>query len=147
MVRLSAGLNRPVIGLGASAPTWYPAVGARLHCPMELPDHADVANAIGAVVGRVTIRHSGTVTSPDSGVFRVHLDEGPEDFPALEPALDRLETALRARCAEEAQAAGAEEVRLSARRAGNWATVEGREVFIDAQLTVEAAGRPRIAHG
>ena len=51
VVRLEAGLNVPVIGLGASAPSYYGAVGARLGTRMILPDHAGVANAIGAVVG------------------------------------------------------------------------------------------------
>ncbi len=55
ILRIDAGLNQPVIGLGASAASYYPAVGARLGCAMDLPRHAGVANAIGAVVGRVTI--------------------------------------------------------------------------------------------
>ncbi len=151
ILRLEAGgLNLPVIGLGASAPTYYPAVGERLHCAMELPEHAGVANAIGAVVGRVTIRHSGSVTSPSNGgVYRVHLEEGgPEDFPALDPALDRLETALRALAEDEARmAGGAEGIRVHADRDIRMTVIEGgAEMFIDARVDVEAAGRPRIAH-
>ncbi|MEO0921355.1 MAG: hydantoinase/oxoprolinase family protein, partial [Pseudomonadota bacterium] len=64
LVRLSTGLNMPLVGLGASASSYYPAVGERLSCETILPEHAGVANAIGAVVGRVTIRRTGTVTSP-----------------------------------------------------------------------------------
>lgn len=146
MLRIDAGLNLPVIGLGASAPTYYPAVGERLHCEMQLPEHAGVANAIGAVVGRVTIRHSGSVTSPSNGVYRVHLEEGPVDFPALDPALDRLEEVLRALAETEARAAGAEGIRVHAERDVQMAQIEGAEMFIDARVDVEAAGRPRIAH-
>ena len=144
-VKLDAGLNLPVVGLGASAPTYYPAVGQRLHCRMDLPEHAGVANAIGAVVGRVTIRRSGTITSPAAGVFRVHLESGPEDFPAAEPALARLEEVLRQVTHAEARAAGAEGIRVVAERDIRTAAVEARDVFIDAEITVEASGRPRIA--
>ena len=63
LVRLDTGLSGPVIGLGASASVYYPAVGDSLGCRMDLPQHADVANAIGAVVGRVTIRRSGKFLS------------------------------------------------------------------------------------
>ena len=146
MVRLGAALNLPVIGLGASAPTWYPAVGRRLNCPMELPEHAGVANAIGAVVGRVTIRHTGAVTSPSNGVYRVHLEDGPEDFPALDPALERLERALCALCEAEARAAGAEGIRVHAARHVQMTEIDGAQMFIDARVEAEAAGRPRIAH-
>jgi N-methylhydantoinase A/oxoprolinase/acetone carboxylase beta subunit len=67
LVRIESGLNVPVVGLGASAAAYYPAVGALMGSEMILPEHAGVANAIGAVVGRVTMRRSGTVTSPGEG--------------------------------------------------------------------------------
>jgi N-methylhydantoinase A/oxoprolinase/acetone carboxylase beta subunit len=53
VVELTARLGVPVIGLGASAPSYYGAVGKVLGCEMILPEHAGVANAIGAVVGQV----------------------------------------------------------------------------------------------
>ncbi len=145
LIRLDAGLNLPVIGLGASAPTYYPAVGERLHCEMILPEHAHVANAIGAVVGRITIRHSGTITSPAEGKYRVHFDDTPEDFASAEGALQRLESQLRDMVAQEAQQAGAEGIQVTATRKIQTATIDGREVFLDAEVTAEASGRPRIA--
>ena len=147
ILRIDAGLNQPVIGLGASAASYYPAVGARLGCDMELPRHAGVANAIGAVVGRVTIRQSGEISAPTEGRFRVHLEEGPEDFPELEQALTRLESYLSVLAQTEAEAAGAEEIRLTIQRDLKTAETEGREVFIQGYVTVEASGRPRIAEG
>ncbi|MFK7752701.1 MAG: hydantoinase/oxoprolinase N-terminal domain-containing protein [Sedimentitalea sp.] len=145
LVALDMALNVDVIGLGASAPSYYPAVGARLGCGMILPEHAGVANAIGAVVGRVTMRRSGTVTAPSEGRFRVHLDSGPEDFNAPELAMDRLEQALRVLAEADAQAAGAEGVQLSVSRDIRTARLEAREVFVEATLQVEASGRPRVA--
>lgn len=145
LTRLDAGLNLPVVGLGASAPTYYPAVGARLGCEMKLPRHAHVANAIGAVVGRITIRHSATVTTPSEGKFRAHLEAGPEDFTSEEAAMTRVEEVLLARAKAEAEAAGAEGVHSQIHRNIRTATIEGREVFLDADVKVEASGRPRIA--
>ena len=55
IARLSVALDRPVIGLGASAPLHYaglpPLVGNRC----VVPEHTDVANALGAVVGQVRV--------------------------------------------------------------------------------------------
>lgn len=145
LVRLDTGLAVPVIGLGASASTYYPAVGTRLGCEMILPEHAGVANAIGAVVGRVTMREAGTITSPSEGKYRVHLTEGPEDFGDAEQALLRLEDVLRARALVAAEAAGAEDIQVSVVRDVRSAGVESREVFVEAEVSVEATGRPRVA--
>ncbi len=145
LIRLNAGLNVPVVGLGASAATYYPAVGRRLGCEMILPEHAGVANAIGAVVGRVTIRRSGTVTSPSEGLFRVHLETGPEDHREVSAALDALETALREAARAGAITAGAEDIQITATRDLRTAQAEARQVFLEGEITVEASGRPRIA--
>ncbi len=59
VVEVTLRLGVPVIGLGASAPSYYGAVGDRLGCEMILPEHAGVANAIGAVVGQVSQRALG----------------------------------------------------------------------------------------
>ncbi|MEL7256863.1 MAG: hydantoinase/oxoprolinase family protein [Pseudomonadota bacterium] len=145
LIRLETGLNVPVVGLGASAATYYPEVGTRLGCEMILPEHAGVANAIGAVVGRVTIRRSGTITSPAEGRFRVHLEHGPEDFVDAEAAMARLERVLEADAQRQAEDAGAEDLQIRKERDVKTAEAEAREMFLEAEITVEVTGRPRIA--
>ena len=147
LVRLETGLNVPVVGLGASAASYYPAVGELLGCEMILPQHAGVANAIGAVVGRVTMRRSGMVTTPGEGRYRAHLESGPEDFSDRDAALDRLEATLRQAAEAEAVAAGAADLRVRTTRDLRVASIEAREIFIEAMVTVEASGRPRVATG
>ena len=147
LVRVDVGLNLPVIGLGASAASYYPAVGKLMGTDMILPEHAGVANAIGAVVGRVTMRRSGTVTSPSAGLFRVHLETGPEDFGDEGSAMERIETVLTALAVDDAQEAGAQDIQMRVERDVRKAEAEAREVFIEATIMVEAAGRPRVADG
>ncbi len=145
LLALDTSLNVDVVGLGASAPSYYPAVGKRLHCRMILPEHAGVANAIGAVVGRLTLRRSGTVTSPSEGRYRVHLEDGPQDFSESEKALDLLESVLRDQAEGAVRQAGAGDIRVIVDRDIRTARVEAREVFVEALVTVEASGRPRVA--
>lgn len=146
VVEISARLGVPVIGLGASAPSYYGAVGDRLGCRMVLPEHAGVANAIGAVVGQVSQRVSGLVSSPAEGRFVAHLAEGLKAFGDREAALAAMEAALVAEAEARARAAGAEEVQLRVARDVREAEVEGRSMFIEATVTVTASGRPRVAH-
>jgi hypothetical protein len=90
------------------------------------------------------MRQSGTITSPSEGTFRVHLPEGPVDFGDQNSALTKLETVLRDATMEQAHAAGAADIRVSVTRDIRTAGVEAREVFVEATVTVEAAGRPRV---
>ncbi|WP_170470333.1 hydantoinase/oxoprolinase family protein [Ruegeria arenilitoris] len=147
LLALDAALNVDVVGLGASAPSYYPAVGERLHCNMVLPEHAGVANAIGAVVGRLTLRRSGTVTSPSEGRFRVHLEDGPQDFTESDKALALLETVLRDQAEGAVRQAGAADIRVVVDRDIRTARIEAQDVFVEALITVEASGRPRVASG
>jgi N-methylhydantoinase A/oxoprolinase/acetone carboxylase beta subunit len=143
--RLTLGV--PVIGLGASAPAYYGAVGERLGARMILPEFAGVANAIGAVVGQVAMVATGTVTSPGPGAFAVHLPGGPVRYTDRILALAALQTALTAQAEGKARAAGVEDIRLSVQTDLTEVDVEGQPMFIEARLRVTAQGRPRIAAG
>ncbi|WP_040671902.1 hydantoinase/oxoprolinase N-terminal domain-containing protein [Rhodobacter ferrooxidans] len=146
VVELTARLGVPVIGLGASAAAYYPAVGAKLGCRMILPEHAGVANAIGAVVGQVTQRVSGLVSSPGEGRFVAHLPDGLQTFTSRDAALAATEATLCREAEFRARNAGAEDLHLTTQRDIREAEVEGRPMFIEATVTVTASGRPRVAH-
>jgi N-methylhydantoinase A/oxoprolinase/acetone carboxylase beta subunit len=147
IVELTTRIGVPVIGLGASAPNYYRAVGQQLDCRMVLPEHAGVANAIGAVVGQVRQVVSGVVTSAGEGRFTVHLAEGPTVFASRDVALDALQSALSDQASDRARRAGAEHLTLTHSRDIREVEIEGRSMFVEAQITVTATGRPRIAHG
>lgn len=146
VIQMQMSLGVPVIGLGASAATYYGAVGARLGTRMVLPAHGGVANAIGAVVGQVRMKATGTVTSAGEGSYAVHFPEGPQVFTDRDTALLALETALQTEAETAVRASGVEEIRLSVSRDISEAQIENRTMFIEATLRVEASGRPRIAH-
>lgn len=145
LVALKAGLNLPVIGLGASAGTYYPAVGARLSTGTVLPEHAGVANAIGAVVGQITMRESGEIEAAGEGQFRIYLEDGPKVFIDEVQAIDALELALTQRAEAAARTAGAQDVQSFLTLDVQRANLEGREVFVSASLSVASSGRPRVA--
>ena len=146
VVDLTVRLGVPVIGLGASAPAYYGAVGQRLGCQMILPEHAGVANAIGAVVGQVSQRATGLVSSPGVGRFTAHLATGLQNFNSADAALAAMEAALVTEASARAQTAGAADLRLVVARDIREAEVEGTPMFIEATVTVTASGRPRVAH-
>lgn len=147
VVQTQLSLGVPVIGLGASAGAYYGAVGERLNSRMILPEHAGVANAIGAVVGQVSMTVSGTVSAAGPGVFVLHLETGPEKMPDRDRALAAMEAALTAEAEARARAAGVDDMRVSVARDIKEVDIEGQPMFIEAEITVTAQGRPRIAAG
>ncbi len=59
IARLSVALDRPVIGLGASAPLHYAGLPPLVGNGCVVPEDTDVANALGAVVGQVRVSRRG----------------------------------------------------------------------------------------
>ncbi len=141
----TARLALPVVGLGASAPAYYGAVGRALGARMVLPEHAGVANAIGAVAGQVTQRVSIPVTQPGEGRFAVHLAEGVEIFADRDAALAAAAGAAGRLAMARAVAAGAGEPVLRISHGLREVEVENRRIFVEALVTATATGRPRIA--
>jgi N-methylhydantoinase A/oxoprolinase/acetone carboxylase beta subunit len=96
----------PVVAVGGPAPVFYPALGARLGCRVVLPEHAEVANAVGAAVAVSVARAVVEITGSGMGEWRVHHRAAP--IPLADPtealALARELAAEAAR--EGARAAG-----------------------------------------
>ncbi len=145
LVRARLSLGLPVVALGASAATHYPGVGHRLGTRAVVPDHAEVANAVGAVVGRVSVVAEGTVTAPAPGLYVAHLADGPQPFPDAEAALAALGDALEAQARARALLAGAAEPRTTRQEERREALVEGAPMLVEARLRVTAQGRARLA--
>ena len=145
LIKVNVGISKKIIGLGASAPTYYPAVGDELNCEVILPEYAGVANAIGAVVGKIVMRESGVISSPSEGKYLVHLDGKPVNFTSEAKALKVLEEKLTEKSIQKAKEAGAENVSVNIDREIKTANIENRAVFVEANVLVEASGRPRIS--
>lgn len=145
IARLSLALDRPVIGLGASAPLHYAALPPLLGNACVVPDDTDVANALGAVVGQVRVSAEAQVSQPQPGLFRISSGEGIADFGEEEEALAAAEAAARRMAAARGAQAGADEAQITVSRDIRAATVEGERAFVEAIVTATASGRPRIA--
>ena len=142
--RVDIGIGVPIIGLGAPASTYYPAIGDLLGTDVVVPDDADVANAIGAVVGKVRVRAEIQVTSPRRGVYRIHTGAEPDTSWELPEARARAEEFARAAAAAEAVAAGASDHEVEITWSENVIEVDGRPMFVEGTATAIASGRPDL---
>ena len=145
VVRLSLGLSAPLVGLGASASAYYPRVAALLGAESRIPAHADVANAVGAVVGRVRLSRECVISAPQHGQFIVHAGEAPVVFvdllQARAHALAHLTEALHA----DMVSAGAPLFETREQWVEQTVPVDGMELFVEGRLSLTASGRPELA--
>ncbi len=146
VTRIHVGAQVDLVGLGASAATYYPSVAKVLGASPIVPSYSQVANAVGAVVGQVRIAAQCTISQPSKGQYRVHWP-GLEDRGNRQPAIDDALTALRRHVRNEAERAGAGELSLSDSVEVKTATIADREVFVEATVEVVGVGRPRFDHG
>ena len=111
-----------------------------------MPDHADVANAIGAVAGEVRIQRQILVTSPDGGnSFNLVSEGGPKVFADEVQAINDAQSSLSRIVEALALEAGADNPVLDTNVHVEAPEVEGSRHFIEARVTVTATGRPRFA--
>ncbi len=145
MAQLSIVLDRPVIGLGASAHLHYGGLPRLVGNSCVIAEHADVANAVGAVVGQVSMQAQARVSQPEIGLFRLNAGEILEDFGTEEEALAAAEIHIRSIAAELAVRAGTDQARIEIARDIRVATIENERSFVEAFIVATATGRPRIA--
>ena len=145
VVRFSLALDRPLIGLGASAPVYYPSIAEELTAPAVIPDHADVANAIGAVAGQIRETVTVFVTSPEEGIFLLNGSGETLRFVSETEALK----AARARAIEHARSlaarSGLAEPHVELVEEADAAEIEGKRKLVEARVRAIASGRPRVA--
>ena len=140
--RIDVSLDRPVVGLGASAHRYHPAPARWLGVEACIPEDADVANAIGAVVGQVRVRAQRTVLRIAEECFRVTGSD--TSFASADAAIE----AARRTAGEEAERlaleAGAHEPQVRVSVEEKRAEIEGSETLVEATAIATASGRPRI---
>lgn len=148
LVRHALIIDRPLIGLGAAAHAYYPAIAETLSIGSSVPEHADVANAVGAVVGQVRMTVTLSIERTEDGLFMLTGGDLPEGsktrFAQEEASLSGAEALARQAVSEKALLAGARECAVDVVRDVQSAMVEGQNQFISATVTAMATGRPSL---
>ncbi len=138
-------LKHPIVGIGAPIHMYLPEAAHLLGTEAIIPEHADVANAIGAITSRVVVQKSVEISPSDTGGYVVAgLPDAPvlDDFQdAHEHALAELQMLVR----QQAEEAGTSDTRIEIQVHDRVApTAQGSQIFIGRVLTARLSGRPDI---
>ena len=144
-VRLS--MRKPLIAIGAPVGAYVPKGAGAIGAECIIPPDADVANAIGAVVGRVIVRREATIARAGYKKYACHADDGRFILPTLEEAKDFARDHLSGNVREAAERAGASEPEVKVEVRDRYADGIGSDgslvrVFLESVMTATAEGRP-----
>lgn len=142
LVSINSRLHVPVVALGAPAASYYPLSAQLLDTTLIMPEYAEVANALGAVVGVIRQQQVVTIQSAGGNRVSVLLPNGPQEFDTLEQGAQAATTVCEALALEKSIGAGAVDPMVQTDRKDNIVHQGGDTVFFESRITSVAVGRP-----
>ena len=149
---LQLSLGRKLIAIGAPVKAFLPPVAQVLGTEVLIPPHAEVGNALGAIIGIFDKTIEIWIKPSYQGMIRegysVHLPTEKAFFEELEEAKAYAIKKGKVLAEKEAKRAGAEGIRVEVMERDNFGTVAeemGEGIYLDSLIRIAAYGRPAIA--
>ena len=141
----SVKVNLPIVAVGAPVKAYFPALAAALQTELYIPEHADVANALGAITGNIAVTAAATVSVTGDEKYIIQGLAENNTFEDLEEATARAVAYLTDLAKERALAAGAEAVHVEVSQEDIVSEVgdENAALFLERRIVARAAGRPK----
>ena len=136
-------MHKPVIGIGTPVYCFLPAAASLLGAEAILPDHADVANAVGAVTSRVLVRRRVEIRRSQGGGFRLEGLPGNKYFRYFEEALAWAEKELVRIVQGIAEASGTKETAVKIHvEEYTHRSINRKETLMSCSVLAELKGEP-----
>jgi N-methylhydantoinase A/oxoprolinase/acetone carboxylase beta subunit len=143
--KVTLSLRNSLVGIGAPADTYLTPLVGRLNTQLHIPEHAGVANAIGAVAGGVVQKVRILIRQPwgEDGGYRVYLPFGVRDFQQLADAANHAQKTARRLARRRAIVAGASKVRIFIERNDQIVPIANDYLYLGTEVMATAVGRPQ----
>lgn len=143
---VNINLRYPIIGIGAPAKAYIPKIAKKLNTNFVIPEHAEVANAIGAGIGEIR-EVVGILIRPDArGGYILHTPWERKVFDDLEVAVNyALEKGIPF-AKQKASQAGTPDPHIEYKRVDLRSKVLNgtTEVYIETRIEIIANGTPEM---
>jgi N-methylhydantoinase A/oxoprolinase/acetone carboxylase beta subunit len=139
----SIRLRRPIIGIGAPAGIFLPEVARALHTDLVLPEHHQVANAVGAIAGSVMVEEEILIYPrlSRSGLevlgYYVQASDERHEFEEISEALAHARALSRERALGAAIRSGADNPQVTLDELS-----DGLDTY---RIRAKAVGNPRLS--
>lgn len=143
-IECSLRITMPVIGIGAPVTAWLPKMAEKLHTELVIPEHAEVANAVGAATGRIMETVKVLIKPGEAGNgFLMHAPWERKTFELLEEGVAYALAVAKTQAVLAAQKAGAKDFELVINHEDvyvNSSIIEN--IYVESRIEVTAVGLP-----
>ncbi|MEZ5538109.1 MAG: hydantoinase/oxoprolinase family protein [Thiolinea sp.] len=138
----------PLVAVGGPAPVFYPEVGRRLGAETVIPPGSEVANAIGAAIGKIRVHAQVEIVSAETGGYSLHGEGKPERVADATEALQRAQVMAEESALQRAKSMGgvAAKVEVSVERL-DIPGMSGDKGLISAKVMAECVSQPQVMGG
>jgi len=134
-------LRHPIVAIGAPAAILAPPLAGRLDTRIIVPEHAEVANAVGAIGSEVVANDEATVLPNPDGGYLVYLENERCAFADLSLASVHAQTLVRDRAARRVTDAGGTDPRLTLSREDIVShSANGTPIFLERRIRARGRG-------
>ncbi|SDL20162.1 hydantoinase/oxoprolinase family protein [Halarsenatibacter silvermanii] len=140
-------LGPPLVGVGAPVRAYFPEVAEKLNAELKLPEAAEVANAVGTVMGKIIERETIIVRTDEVNVgYLVHLPDEKLGYREFEDAVENAIEKGREYILEKAKRSGGRDIKVEYEREDVYGKVAGSRkeegIFLETRLEFSAVGQP-----
>ncbi|WP_206813089.1 hydantoinase/oxoprolinase family protein [Paradesulfitobacterium ferrireducens] len=139
---VQVNLDLPIVAIGAPVKSYLPPVGQAFHTDLLIPTHAEVANAVGAAVGKVVETIHFVIRPGAKTGFIIHAPWGMEGFVDLEEAENYALEKTRGIILENVYRSGARAPEIVTDKEEVYIETPLGKVFIETRFALTAIGRP-----
>jgi N-methylhydantoinase A/oxoprolinase/acetone carboxylase beta subunit len=137
---------RTVVGIGAPAGAFLPEAGKLLDAEVIVPLHAEVANAVGAIMGKVVVREIISIRPDEVGSFIMMSPLGRKEYGHLCDAQQEATDYLVAYLRKKALEFGTDEKKVEVMvREKSGLLSDGSRQFLELVVEGSLQGLPRAA--
>jgi N-methylhydantoinase A/oxoprolinase/acetone carboxylase beta subunit len=138
--------GKSIIAIGAPVTAWMPGVCDRLNTRLIIPEHAEVANAIGAATGQVMETVEALIRpEKENKGYILHAPWGRMIFDTLEEAMGYAVPAAKEHISKLLRLAGSDRFEVAESHEHICANVseDAAKMYIETRIKVSAMGSPR----
>ncbi|ATW27259.1 hydantoinase/oxoprolinase N-terminal domain-containing protein [Candidatus Formimonas warabiya] len=138
-------VKMPVVGIGAPVRAWLPKMAEKLNTELVIPEHAEVANAVGAATGRIMETVKVLIKPGEAGSgYLLHTSWERRPFEELEEAVEYALDEAKKRAVLAAEKAGAKNYELVVNHEDVYANASmiENDIYVESRIEVTAVGRP-----
>jgi len=149
LINIRLETSYPIIAIGAPVAAYFPLICEKLGASLEIPEHAEVANAVGAAVGNVVEKLDIVVQPGPDGGYLAYTPWGRKWFRELPEATEHCLEKGKVFVAAQAERSGIGQYKLDVEHKDVYSSLsrvwgdEDNALYVESRIKITAIGKPR----